>query len=80
MQRWPYLQTCRHTFPTRLVLAGADLVTVRDLLGHADIKTTMRYAHPTPESKRKAITLLSSIRTSGTWTLHPSYCRNPPVI
>jgi hypothetical protein len=41
-----------------LVLAGVDLVTVKELMGHADIKVTMRYAHPTPESKRKAVDLL----------------------
>ena len=27
-------------------------------MGHADISMTMRYAHPTPESKRKAVELL----------------------
>jgi hypothetical protein len=34
-------------------------VTVKELLGHADMKVTMRYAHPTPESKRKAVDLLA---------------------
>ena len=49
----------RHTFATNLVLAGVDLVTVKELMGHADIAMTMRYAHPTPESKRKAVELLA---------------------
>ena len=48
----------RHMFATRLVLAGVDLVTVKELMGHASITTTMRYAHPTPESKRNAVALL----------------------
>ena len=48
----------RHTFATELVLGGVDLVTVKELLGHADIKVPMRYAHPTPESKQKAVDLL----------------------
>ncbi|MCH7549011.1 MAG: site-specific integrase, partial [Candidatus Krumholzibacteriota bacterium] len=45
----------RHTFATRLVLSGIDLVTVKELMGHADITTTMRYAHPSPDSKRRAV-------------------------
>lgn len=45
----------RHTFATNLVLTGVDLVTVKELMGHASIITTMRYAHPTPEAKRAAV-------------------------
>jgi hypothetical protein len=37
---------------------SGDLVTVKELMGHADIKVTMVYAHPSPESKRKAVDLL----------------------
>ena len=48
----------RHTFATNLVLRGVDLVTVKELMGHVDISMTMRYAHPSPETKRKAVDVL----------------------
>ncbi|HVM61082.1 MAG TPA: site-specific integrase [Verrucomicrobiae bacterium] len=47
--------TLRHTFISRLVMAGVDLRTVKDLAGHRDIKMTLRYSHLAPEHKRKAI-------------------------
>ncbi len=60
----------RHRFATNLVLGGVDLVTVKELLGHADISMTMRYAHPSPETKRKAVDILSFRKESGTLVAH----------
>jgi len=51
----------RHTAATWMVTEGIDLVTVKEILGHSDIKTTMRYAHPTPENKRKAVDALAGV-------------------
>ena len=51
----------RHTAATYMVTGGVDLVTVAEILGHADIKMTMRYAHPTPENKRNAVNVLCDI-------------------
>jgi len=50
----------RHTFATRLVMAGVDIVTVKELMGHKDIKMTIRYSHPTPEHKKQAVERLNS--------------------
>ena len=55
----------RHTAATYMVTGGVDLVTVAEILGHADIKMTMRYAHPTPENKRKAVNVLDAVFGGG---------------
>ena len=49
------LYDLRHTFGTRSAMAGVDLATLRELMGHSDISTTMRYVHPTPEHKKLAV-------------------------
>ena len=49
----------RHTAATRIVEKGIDLLVVKDILGHTSINTTMRYAHPVPENKQKAVEILS---------------------
>ena len=45
----------RHSFASQLVMAGVSLYKVQKLLGHQDVKTTMRYAHLSPESQADAV-------------------------
>lgn len=42
----------RHTFATQFLIEGGKLETLRDLLGHSKIETTMRYVHIVDRAKR----------------------------
>jgi len=58
------IHTLRHTVGSHLVMNGVDLATVKDLLGHRDIRTTLRYAHLAQDHKRQAIGKIGSIFTN----------------
>jgi integrase len=47
--------TLRHTFASRLVMAGVGLKTVQELMGHKTIAMTARYAHLSPDHKLSAL-------------------------
>jgi len=49
----------RHTFASRLVKAGVDLITVRDLLGHFSVQLTQRYTHSSRDQKQQAVDILA---------------------
>jgi integrase len=70
--RVPFLAACRaakieglrfhdlrHTAATRMAEAGVSAFDIRDVLGHANISMTQRYAHATPEGKRRAVEVLA---------------------
>jgi integrase len=50
----------RHTFASRLVMAGVDLRTVQELMGHKTIAMTCRYAHMAPSHKLAAVERLTA--------------------
>ena len=51
--------TLRHTFASRLLDRGVDIVTVQQLLGHSTVTVTMRYTHTNLDSKRAAVAKLA---------------------
>ena len=74
------LYDLRHTFGSRSAMAGVDLATLKELMGHSNISTTMRYVHPTPEHKLEAVRklekfnaeqMIADVRKAG-WGPHKS--------
>lgn len=77
--------TLRHTFASELVSRGGGLQSVQDLLGHATITMTLRYAHLAPSTLRSTVLLLED-RNSKTevlgnqWATDSNHGQKPLVM
>lgn len=71
--KWPLWMACkraglrrvgwhvlRHTFASHLAMRGVPIKSIQELLGHSDIRQTMRYAHLSPDVKEDAVKLLET--------------------
>jgi integrase len=56
----------RHTFASQLVMAGVDITTIKELLGHKSLAMTMRYSHLSPSHKARAVELLDTVLSEKT--------------
>jgi integrase len=62
----------RHTFASRLAMAGVDLRTIQELLGHRTLAMTMRYAHLSRAHKLDAVRRLERNQTGTTTGTSPA--------
>ena len=53
------LHQLRHAFCSHALMSGIDARTVQKWMGHKDLKTTLRYAHVSPDHEKAAIQKLS---------------------
>lgn len=53
------LYSMRHTFATRFVESGGNLITLAAIMGHSDIRLLIRYSHPSDSHKFDAINFMS---------------------
>ena len=61
----------RHTFASQLAMSGTDINTIRELMGHKDIRMTLRYSHLSPSYKRRAVEALGQ-KMETFWRLTPN--------
>jgi len=62
----------RHTFGSHLAMAGVDLITIKELMGHKAIEMTLRYAHLSPDHKSRAVNSLRFLDSHNMVTQTPN--------
>jgi integrase len=67
----------RHTFASRLAMAGVDLKTIQELMGHQTLAMTLRYAHLSPAHKLDAVQRLQRDSTGTTTGTAPACAAEP---
>ena len=71
------LYDLRHTYGSRSAMAGVDLGTLKELMGHSHIAITMRYVHPTPEHKQEAVRKLERYNVEQVFALYEGKPESP---
>ncbi len=66
------LPDLRRTFATRLIGAGADIITVQQFLGHTSVTTTQIYTMTNQNEKRHAVSLLDGPKRSNLARIWPT--------
>jgi len=66
----------RHTFASRLAMAGVPIHTIANLMGHGTIQMSMRYAHLSPDHNQSAVDRLVEFGTKGTPKRTPTKRKN----
>lgn len=51
------LYDLRHTFATRMIATGVDVMTLKEIMGHRDIRVTQKYVQPSQASQNEAMRL-----------------------
>jgi site-specific recombinase XerD len=54
----PLRRGSAHTYASHLMMRGANVLEVKELLGHSTLAMTMRYSHLSPSARRAAVSLL----------------------
>ena len=58
------LYSIRHTFASWLAIQGTPIRTIQELLGHKDLRMTLRYAHLSPAHLREAVEAIEAVENS----------------
>jgi len=67
----------RHTFASHMVMRGASIKEIQEILGHKTMTMTLRYAHLSQEHKKKAINLINGLTAPKIATCHKTVTSSP---